>query len=149
MSRALALTLATTLFAALTFAHAVVQPPESTTGQTQQYTLRVPNEKQVLTTTIQLAFPAELNVLAVNENAAWKLSLTRDASGKIVSATWTGALAPSADVQFTFSATNPANPATVEWKVIQTFQDGSRSEWTGPEGSRTPASRTRIIAPVK
>lgn len=147
MSRLLALTLATTLFAALTFAHAVVRPAEATVGQTQQYTLRVPNEKQILTTTIQLTLPSELNVLAVDEKTGWKLSVKRDSAGKIVSATWTGSLAPSTDVQFTFSAANPATPATVEWNLIQTFQDGSRYEWTGPEGSRTPASRTKISAP--
>jgi YD repeat-containing protein len=126
------------------FGHAVVRPPESTAGQTQQYTLRVPNEKQILTTSIQLTFPAELTITTVDDKAGWKLALTRDAQGRISGATWTGSLAPSADVQFTFTARNPAAPVTVEWKVIQTFEDASRSEWTGPQGSRTPASRTEI-----
>ena len=36
-------------------------------------------------------------------------------------------------------ARNPAEESKLSWKVIQIYQDGSKSEWTGAEGSRTPA----------
>lgn len=132
------------LLSVAAFGHAVVRPPQSATGATEQYTLRVPNEKQVLTTSIQITFPAEITVTTVEEKAGWKLTVTRDAQGKATGATWTGLLAPAANVEFTFAARNPATSATVEWKVIQTFEDASRAEWTGPPGSRSPASRTEI-----
>lgn len=132
------------LVPALAHGHAVVQPAESIASQTQQYTLRVPNEKAVPTVAVQLLFPTEIDVTEVDEPPGWKLDLHRDATGRIVSATWSGSLAPAADVRFTFSARNPPAPVTVDWQVIQTYEDTSRVEWTGPVGSRTPASRTRI-----
>jgi uncharacterized protein YcnI len=141
---AVAVAFATALAALAVYGHAVVQPSESIAAQTQQYTLRVPNEKAVPTIAVELLFPAEIQATAVNEQPGWKLDLRRDATGRIVSAAWSGSLLPAADVHFTFSALNPATPVTVEWKVIQTYADALRVEWTGPAGSRTPASRTTI-----
>ena len=127
------------------FGHAVVRPPQSNAGQTEQYTLRVPNEKQILTTAIEITFPSEITVSTVNEKDGWTLATSRDGQGKIVGAIWTGSLAPAASVEFTFAARNPNAPVTVEWRVIQTFQDSSKAEWTGSQGSPTPASRTVIL----
>jgi YD repeat-containing protein len=140
--RAIALVLAAA--PALAFGHAVVQPAESGVGETQQYTLRVPNEKDVPTVAVSLRFPAEIDVAHVDEQTGWHLALQRDSNGRIVSATWTGSLPPKADARFTFSAHNPATPVTVSWNVIQTYVGALEVEWTGPVGSRTPASRTSI-----
>jgi uncharacterized protein YcnI len=135
----LAILLGTTLQA-----HVVVRPAQSTTGLDQKYTMRVPNEKQVPTTSIQLAFPEAIVVSAIDEQPGWKLTVDKNAQGKIVRATWTGALAPGQAAEFTFTAHNPKSQTVVEWNAIQTFQDGSKSEWTGPQGSKTPASSTTI-----
>ena len=124
--------------------HAVVQPADSSVGTTQQYTLRVPNEKDVPTVAVRLQFPAELEVATVDEPAGWHLTLDRDATGRIVSATWTGSLPPKADARFTFTARNPAAAVTVTWNVVQTYDGVLIVEWTGPAGSRTPASHTDI-----
>jgi hypothetical protein len=69
----------------------------------------------------------------------------KDAQGKIVGAIWSGGSIPFAEsVNFLFEAKNPATGFRLEWKVIQIYQDGTRSEWTGPENSRTPGPVTII-----
>lgn len=129
---------------ALALGHAVVQPAESAVGQTQQYTLRVPNEKDVPTVAVSVLFPVEIVVASVDELIGWHLALERDSNGRIVSATWTGSLSPKGDVRFTFAAHNPATPVTVVWNVVQSYEGALKVEWTGPAGSRTPASLTHI-----
>jgi uncharacterized protein YcnI len=137
--------LALLFFSVFAVAHVVVRPAESASRAEQRYTMRVPTEKEVATTSVQLDFPADLTVLSVEEKAGWKLELVRDAQGRIVKALWRGSLPPKESTEFTFIARNPA-AGTLEWRAIQTFADGSKSEWTGAEGSKTPASRTKVIA---
>ncbi len=136
--------LAAILWSAVIQAHVVVRPAQSTIGQDQKYTMRVPNEKQVATTSIQLTFPDSIVVSAIDEQPGWKLTTDKNAQGKLTRAIWTGSLAPGQAAEFTFTARNPKSETIVEWNAIQTFQDGSKSEWTGPPGSKTPASRTSI-----
>ncbi|MEO8465362.1 MAG: DUF1775 domain-containing protein [Gammaproteobacteria bacterium] len=128
---------------ALALSHAVVTPAESSLGQTQQYTLHVPNEKGVPTTRVRLLFPADIDVTTVNEQDGWRLTVEREPEGRITHATWTGSLPPKSTVCFTFTARNPATPATLAWNVTQTY-DNLTVEWTGATGSKTPASRTSI-----
>ena len=52
-------------------------------------------------------------------------------------------------VEFGFIGVNPEEAATLKWDVVQTYADGTEVSWTGPEGSSTPASLTRVIAPVE
>ena len=47
-------------------------------------------------------------------------------------------------VEFPFVAVNPKTAASIQWPAIQTYADGERVEWSGAEGSKTPASVTRI-----
>ncbi|MCZ2078644.1 MAG: DUF1775 domain-containing protein [Bryobacterales bacterium] len=138
------------LLAALTtatvaHAHVTIRPRESAAGVSQQYTMRVPTEKAIATVRIELEFPALADISAVDEKPGWKLELRRDAAGKLVGATWTGSkIGPREVEEFTFTARNPNEETRLEWKAIQIYEDGSRSEWTGPAGSRTPASVTGI-----
>ncbi len=75
----------------------------------------------------------------------WKLELRKDTAGKLVGAVWSGSkIGPREVAEFTFTARNPNEETKLEWKVVQVYEDGSRSEWTGPAGSRTPASVTTI-----
>ena len=128
-------------------AHVGVRPKESPAGATQQYTMRVPTEKAIATVRIELEVPAGLEISAVDEVPAWKVELKKDSAGKIVGVVWSGSsIAPRQVGQFTFTAQNPREETTLAWKVVQFYEDGTRSEWTGPQGSRTPASMTMIRA---
>jgi uncharacterized protein YcnI len=128
-------------------AHVGVRPKESPAGATQQYTMRVPTEKAVPTVRIELDVPAAVELSTVDDVAGWKVELKKDSAGKIIGVVWSGSsIAPREAGQFTFTAQNPREQTTIAWKVVQVYEDGTRSEWTGPQGSRTPASVTMIRA---
>jgi uncharacterized protein YcnI len=126
-------------------AHVTVQPKESTAGATQKYTMRVPNEKSVPNVRVEAEFPAGVEIIAVDQKAGWTIELKKDSAGRITGAVWSGgSLAPRDIVDFGISAKNPNQETKLTWKVVQVYEDGSRSEWTGPPGSRGPAPVTQI-----
>ncbi len=132
---------------AAALAHAVVFPKISTPGAYEKYVLRVPNEKDVPTVRVELRFPADARVTAFGDVPGWQLQVLTDSARRITGAVWTGTLAPQRFVEFPFVAANPKAATRLAWPVVQTYADGVRAEWTGPEGSKTPASAT-TIAPV-
>ncbi len=125
------------------YAHVSVRPREALPGATEKYTVRVPNEKTVATVEVEVEFPQDVQVAAVDQKTGWTLEQKKDAAGKIVGAVWSGARLPPREIaEFTFTARNPNDETTLVWKAVQVYEDGTRSEWTGPVGSRGPAPRT-------
>ena len=132
----------------LVFGHAVVYPKASTVGAYEKYVLRVPNEKDVATTRVEIRFPADLRVSSFSDVPGWQLEVLTDSAKRIIGAVWTGTLAPHRFVELPFVAANPKAAATLVWPVFQTYAGGEKVEWTGPQGSKTPASSTSIAAAV-
>jgi uncharacterized protein YcnI len=130
----------------LSWAHAVVFPRQSTTGAYEKYVLRVPNEKAVATMRVELFFPRNVRVTSFADVPGWQLEVVTDSAKAITSAVWTGTLPPQRFVEFPFVAVNPKTEASITWPAYQTYVDGERVEWSGPEGSKRPASVTKIGA---
>lgn len=130
----------------LVFGHAVVFPKTSTTGAYERYVLRVPNEKTVATTRVEIHFPAEVRVTAFEDVPGWQLEVQTDSAKHITGAVWTGHLAPQRFAEFPFSAANPKTETSLTWPALQTYEDGEVVQWTGPEGSKQPASSTTVRA---
>jgi uncharacterized protein YcnI len=128
----------------LAFAHAVVFPRTSTPGAYERYVLRVPNEKAVATTRVEIRFPADLRVTSFEEVPGWTLQVLTDSAKRIIGAVWTGSLPPQRFVEFPFVAANPKTATKLVWPAYQTYADSERVEWTGAEGSKAPASATTI-----
>ena len=142
----LALTAATLGAARPLLAHAVVFPKTSTPGAYEKYVLRVPNEKDVATTRIEIRFPSELRVISFADVPGWRLQVITDKAGRVTGAVWTGTLPPQRFVELPFVAVNPKASALLTWPAFQTYADGDRVEWTGPENAKHPASSTQIGA---
>jgi hypothetical protein len=140
---ATALTLVVTTLA---LAHAVVYPNASTTGAFERYVLRVPNERKVATTRIEMQFPSDVRISSFEDVAGWTIEVKRDTAQRIVGAVWTGRLPPERFIELPFVAANPKTATEIHWPVIQTYADGELAEWTGPAGSKRPASSTTIAA---
>ena len=134
-----------TLTPAIASAHAVVFPKKSTTGAYERYLLRVPNEKTVTTTRVEIHFPEGLRITDFQEVPGWSLQVLTDSAKRIVGAVWTGNLPPQRFVEFAFMAANPKTTSSLVWLVYQTYEGMPRVEWTGPKGSKTPASVTEIM----
>jgi uncharacterized protein YcnI len=128
----------------MAFGHAVVYPKKSNAGAYEKYVLRVPNEKAVATTRVEIRFPADARVTSFGDVPGWQLEVLTDSAQRIVGAVWTGNLAPHRFVEFPFIAVNPKTATELVWPTFQTYADGERVEWTGPKGAKAPASTTSI-----
>ena len=140
----LAALLAAVLAPVTLHAHAVVFPKRSTHGAYEKYVLRVPNEKDVATTRVEIRFPAGLRVVSFGEVQGWQLEEVRDSANAVIGAVWTGTLPPERFVEFPFVAVNPKEDATLTWPAYQTYANGERVDWVGADGSDKPASQTKI-----
>ena len=127
------------------FGHVRISPRESSAGATQQYTMTIPTERQSPTIRIEATFPASVTVVSLEAMPGWKIEEKKEGNGRIVGAIGSGGSIPFAEsVNFSCEAKNPATASRLEWKVIQIYEDGTRSEWTGPENSRTPGPVTTV-----
>jgi uncharacterized protein YcnI len=131
------------LFVATLDAHVVVTPRESAAGAEQVYTVRVPTEGTVSSTSIELEVPAGIHVMQVASGEGYTFDVKKDGN-RIVSITWKQEIKPKEFKLYTFTAHNP-QPGALQWKAHQTFADGSMRHWIGERGSKEPASVTTIV----
>ena len=75
-------------------AHVTVSPKVSSPGAWEKYAIRVPNEKKVATTSLEVRFPAGVRVMSFEDKPGWTIEPVRDAAGAISGARWTGQLRP-------------------------------------------------------
>ena len=133
------------LIPAVALAHAVVFPKTSRPGAYEKYVLRVPNERDVPTTRVELRFPEGLRVVSFGDVAGWKLEVIADSAQRIIGAVWTGSLPKERFVEFPFVAVNPKDSTSLSWPTYQTYEGGERVEWTSPDtAAKTPVSSTVI-----
>ncbi len=146
MHRSKAFLIATAiLIPSVALAHAVVFPKNSAPGAYEKYVLRVPNERDVPTTRVELRFPPGLRVVSFGEVAGWNLQILRDTAQHVTGAVWTGVLPKERFIEFPFVAVNPKDSARLTWPTIQTYQGGEVVNWTDPDtASKTPVSATIV-----
>jgi len=135
---------ALTLLPAAARAHVTVWPRSAARGAFERYVVRVPNEKNVPTTRVEIHFPAAVRISSFLEVAGWQLQVLTDSAGKITGAVWTGSLPPKRFIEFPFIGVNPKEGDRVVFPALQTYESGEIVQWTGPEGSKTPASVTTL-----
>jgi uncharacterized protein YcnI len=132
-------------------AHAVVSPPVALAKELQVFTLSVPTEKEGATTTkIELTAPSGFALDSLEPPpAGWKQQVQSTGSGEeavIQKITWTGGRVPTGqDAVFRFNASTSGSK-TYAFAVRQTYSDGSVVDWTGPEGSDTPAPTVKALS---
>jgi len=140
--RILAIAAGVVSFASLAYAHVTVLPRESHAGMEQRYTIRVPTEGQVATTSVELEVPAGVVVTEVVPGDGYTFDVRREGS-RIIAITWKREIPPKQSADFTFVARNPT-AAEIAWKARQRFSDGTSADWVGVQGDRRPASVTRL-----
>ncbi len=138
-------------------AHAVVSPKQATVATWQEFSLAVPSEKDANTIGIRLLIPDGLSNVRPNVVPGWKISTKTDSSNDVTEIDWTNGSIPSGQREdFQFQIQDPASPTTLDWKVYQTYSDGSVVSWDqDPQGAQGmtesenvgPYSET-VITPV-
>ena len=122
------------------WAHVVVSPEEVAAGDYATLTVSVPTEKEVPTTEIRVEVPEGFLLSGVQPVPGWEHAFEED-GGVVTAVTWSGGeIGPREFQQFPVSAQAPEEPGQYAWRAIQTYEDGSVVEWTGPPDSEEPAS---------
>jgi uncharacterized protein YcnI len=142
MNRAALVALVCLLGASMLEAHVTVAPRQSQAGAEQRYTISVPTEGQVTTTSVELEVPPDVAIVEVVKGDGYTFT-TRTEGGRIVAITWTREIPPRQTAEFVFVAKNP-DTAQIAWKARQRFADGTSADWVGVEGDRRPAAVTRL-----
>jgi uncharacterized protein YcnI len=142
----LMISLAAAALATSASAHVTVSPQQSAPGAREKYELRVPNERRSATITVEFRFPPGLRVTAVEQKPGWQAEAFRDASGRLTGVRWLGNLPPEQFTEFGVLAVNPPTGGDVVFTAIQAFADGTKLEWSGAAGSKTPAPRVKLAA---
>jgi len=122
-------------------AHVRVLPQESQTGARQTYTMKVPTEGKVTTTSVELEVPAGLSVISVADPAE-----TKKVGGRITFITWKVEIAPGQAQNFDFVADNPKSDQDMAWKAHQHYADGTSRDWVDLPQTKSPASITKLSA---
>ena len=122
-------------------AHVRVLPLESQTGARQTYTMKVPTEGKVTTTSVELEVPAGLSVISVADPAE-----TKKAGARVTLITWKVEIPPGQAQSFDFVAENPKADQDMAWKAHQNFADGTSRDWVDVPQTKSPASVTKLSA---
>ena len=142
--RAVVIALGLIAATAVVHAHVTVLPRESRSGIVERYTVRVPTEGQVTTTSVELEVPADVAITEIVAGAGYTYE-TRKKGDRIVAITWKQEIKPRETGEFVFVARNPRGQQ-ITWKARQRFADGTSADWVGLQGDRRPASVTRLTA---
>ena len=145
MTRVIACTASVLFIAAAAEAHVSVRPRESKVGATEKYTVRVPTEGKVATTSVELEVPDGVTIVTINGAAG---SVEQKKSGdRVTSITWKVDIQPAQSQELIFVAKTPLSGSEIAWKVHQRYSDGTSSDWVEPAGSRRPGPVTKLIPP--
>ena len=132
----------------LATAHVGVRPRESKPGAEERYTVRVPTEGTVSTTSIHLEIPDGVTVLDVEASEGVTFE-TEKRGDRIVGITWKKEIKPKEAADFFFRARNPVAGAEIAWKAHQYFADKTSADWIEPSGGKRPAAVTKLVAAVQ
>lgn len=127
----------------LAAAHVGVRPRESKPGAEERYTVRVPTEGAVATTSVRLEIPDGVTVLDV-ESTPGATFTTEKRGDRIVAIVWTKEIPPKEMAEFVLRAKNPAGGTEIVWKAHQHFSDRTVTDWVGPTGDKRPAPVTKL-----
>lgn len=127
-------------FAGVASAHVVVKPGEAVTGAFMTFTVGVPVEKDIATTSVKLDIPTGLGHVMPTLKPGWTIQTEKEGRGEeavVTSITWSGhEIGAGFRDDFTFSAKTPDKPTELQWKAYQTYADGSVVEWNLAEDNQ-------------
>src|SRR3712207_4585458 len=127
------------------WAHVVVSPEEVTAGDYATLTVSAPTEKEIPTTEIRVEVPEGFLLSGVQPVPGWEYAFEED-GGIVTAVTFSGGeIRPREFQQFLVQAQAPEESGEYPWKAIQTYEDGSVVEWTGPPDAEEPASVVEVV----
>ena len=127
-------------------AHVTVAPSQVAPGSVVELAIRVPNERDVPTTKVEVQIPAGLEVFSFAELPGWTRAETEAADGTLQSVSWTGTLSKGSYVTFDLLASTPDQLGELTFKTVQTYEGGDEVAWIGAPDSDEPAPVVEVTA---
>ena len=130
------------IFAPAISAHVTLDPKEAVIGR-QAYSVRVPNERDVATTKVELQVPTGVEITGILPIPGWQHTEKKN-NDMITAITWSGGtINPGEYMLFSFSTNYTGNPGVVMWKAYQTYADGQVVPWDSSSDEH-PAPKVSI-----
>jgi uncharacterized protein YcnI len=127
-------------------AHIQIRPTAAAPGDSVLFQLLVPGERDARTVEVALQVPNGVLPFSFENTPGWRRKLELASDGSIDVVRWRGRLEPDGFVRFAFLAGTPEREGELEWKALQTYDDGHEARWIGPPDSENPAAVTDITA---
>jgi uncharacterized protein len=127
------------------FAHVEISSDDAAAGKPSNMSISVPNEMaNAGTVKLDLRFPEgqQLTAVSIEPTNGW--NATKNASGIV----WTGGpLTGENEVKFNFTATLPSDAKTLEFKALQTYDNGQTVRWieATPAGGPEPEHPAPVL----
>lgn len=114
-------------------AHVDVLPTEVPLGEALEFTVRVPNEREVPTTRVEVEFPAQITVYSfATPPSGWTARPVVGTDNRIRGVVYSGGrIGVDRYADFTMLGT-PFESGAASWLTRQTYADGTVKPWTGP-----------------
>lgn len=143
----------------LASAHVTVSPDKVGVGVRQDFSVGVPVEKDIPTTSVRLVIPDGLEGVTPYVKPGWEIDMEKTGEGeetKVTEITWSGGSIPTGlRDAFVFRAQVPAKETTLTWKAYQTYEDGTVVSWDQEAESEShddeesedkgPYSQTKVL----
>jgi hypothetical protein len=114
-------------------AHVEVLPGEVAAGESTEFTIRVPNERDVPTTRVRVEFPSQVTVFSFAEPpAGWGMAPLRANDGRFRGVVYGGGRIPVGRYADFRLLGTPFEEGLAAWPARQTYADGQGKPWTGP-----------------
>lgn len=127
-------------------AHVQVRPALAAPGDPVLFEVLVPGERDAKTIEVTLQIPKDVLPFSFQDPPGWERTNKEGADGSLESVTWRGEQAEDGFSRFAFLASTPEQEGEIQWKALQTYDDGHISRWIGAPDSENPAAVTTISA---
>jgi uncharacterized protein YcnI len=125
-------------------AHIDVRPTTAAPDDAVLFEVLVPNEREERTVQVELAVPANVIPFSYENTPGWRRTLTLNPNQSIRSIVWRGRLPADGFSRFGFLASTPPREGQIQWKSIQTYEDGRKVRWIEPPDGENPAAVTTV-----
>jgi uncharacterized protein YcnI len=124
-----------------------VLPERPKLAAEQELIVRVPDERDVATTRLQVLFSSDLRVAQLAPKPGWKRRVLLTDDKRVRGIEWSGGrIEPDEYADFRFLAT-PRTAGQAIFRVYQTYADGKTKPWAGPpEKPGAPEQETGLDA---
>ena len=127
-------------------AHVQVRPTLVAPGDPVLFEVIVPGERDAKTIEVTLQVPKDVVPFSFQDPPGWERTNEEAADGSVAAIRWRGEQAEDGFSRFAFLASTPEEEGEIQWKALQTYDDGHISRWIGAADSENPAAVTTVSA---